>query len=244
MKVLAAITLLSAIIFSSCNKAKQVSGTYIIQSEMLPKVNGCCANTEIMRLNEDQTFSMYHQNDQGDYTTEDFATGTFQLAQGVVSLKPDSINTHFDLSEATFRKEHADHGMDYLTRQDNKAKYHKINFEKADSLYIRRVNSDTWESEEITVKKDGTVRYVLYSSDKSQHTMAHIKNKKLTKEQFREYVETMSQSSIFQSGIISKKHEISLLLNISEQNISLYDHNNIDKKLYDFFFEKVRSWVQ
>ncbi|MFP3675373.1 hypothetical protein SB724_21390, partial [Bacillus sp. SIMBA_031] len=80
--------------------------------------------------------------------------------------------------------------------------------------------------------KDGTVRYVLYSSDKSQHTMAHIKNKKLTKEQFREYVETMSQSSIFQSGIISKKHEISLLLNISEQNISLYDHNNIDKKLY------------
>ena len=74
--------------------------------------------------------------------------------------------------------------------------------------------------------------------------MAHTKNKKLTKEQFLEYVKVMSQSSIFQPGITSKKYEISLLLSISEQNISLYDHNNIDKKLYDFFFEKVRSWVK
>ncbi|WP_106915203.1 lipocalin family protein [Chryseobacterium aurantiacum] len=131
MKVLAVITLLSAIVFSSCNKAKQVSGTYIIQSEMLPKVNGCCANTEIIRLNEDQTFSMYHQNDQGDYTTKDFAQGTFQLTKGVVSLKPDSVNSNLDLSKATFRKDHADHGLDYLTRLDNKAKYHKIDFKKS-----------------------------------------------------------------------------------------------------------------
>lgn len=244
MKLLVAITLLSALILNSCNKAKQISGTYIMQSEMLPKVNGCCTNTEIIRLNEDETFSMYQQNDQGDYTTNDFAKGTFQLTKGLVSLKPDSINTHLDLSKATFRKDHANHGLDYLTRLDNKAKYHKMDFEKADSLYIRRVNSDNWESEEITIKKDGTARYVLYSSDQSQHTMAHTKNKKLTKEQFREYVKAMSQSSIFQPGITSKKYEISLLLSISEQNISLYDHNNIDKKLYDFFFEKVRSWVK
>lgn len=243
MKLITTLTLLFAIILNSCNKAKQVSGTYISQTVMLPIYNGCCTSTDIIRFNEDKSFSMYHQNDQGDYTTKDFAVGKYQLKQGIISLKPDSINTDFDLSKATFKKEHSNHGMDYLTRQDNKVKYHKIDFKKMDSLYIRRVNDENWESEAITIKKDGSVHYVSHSFDKAKNPTTLTKNKKLTKEQFRHYIEEISQSSIFQQGITSKKHETSLLLSSREQNFQLYDHNNIDKKLYDLVFEKVRGWV-
>ncbi|AZA77336.1 hypothetical protein EG347_07350 [Chryseobacterium sp. G0186] len=212
---------------------------------MLPVYNGCCTSTEIIRLNEDKSFRMYHQNDQGDYSTTDFAIGTYQLKQGIISMKPDSMNTDFDLSKATFKKEHSNHGMYYLTRQDNKVKYHKIDFKKVDSLYIRRVNDDNWESEAITVKKDGSVHYVSHSFNKVKNASTTLtKNKKLTKEQFRQYIEKISQSSIFQQETTSKKYEIYLLLNSREQNIQLYDHNNIDKKLYDLVFEKVRGWVK
>ncbi|MGU3375843.1 hypothetical protein [Chryseobacterium sp. M5A1_1a] len=244
MKLILAITLISAVILNSCNKARQVSGTYITQSVMLPIYNGCCTSTEIIRLNEDTSFRVYHQNDQGDYITKDFASGKFQLKQNIVSLKPDSVNSKFDLSKATFKKEHSDHGTDYLTRQDNGGRYHKIDFKKADSLYIRRVNSDNWESEAITIKKDGSVQYVSHSFDKAQNPITLTKNEKLTKEQFRQYIEEISQSSIFQSGITSKTHEVYLLLSIREQNILLYDQNNIDKKLYDLFFKRVRGWVK
>lgn len=236
--------LITLIILNSCKKENPISGTYVSQSEMFPKHNGCCATTDLIRLNDDNTFNIYHQDDQGDYVTEDFVAGKYQMGQDIITLKADSMSENSGLSKIRFKGEGSNHHINQLIRQDNKEKYQKIDFQKVDSVNIRRVHHDNWESEEITVRKDGTVRHVLHSFDKTQKPINIIKNQKLTPEQFQHYQETLSKSNIFQYEMTSEKEGVSLTMSIREQNIMIHDENNIDKKLYHFFFGKVWGWMK
>ncbi|REC61954.1 hypothetical protein DRF65_13080 [Chryseobacterium pennae] len=245
VKLITAIIFLSAILLNSCNKSNRVSGTYVAQSVMLPIFNGCCTSTEVLQLNNDHTFNIYHQNDQGDYLTKEFTSGNYNLKQDVISFKPDSLNKHYDYSKVKYKIPASNDPIIFLIKQDHEPqKFYKIDFKKADSLYIGRYNLNDWDRESITIKKDGTVHYIRHSQDKNMNPVEISKYKKLTPEQFQQYIETLSQSNLFQPEETSKTYSITFSLAFKEYNIGIHDQNNIDKKLYDFFFETVKTWVK
>lgn len=245
MKLTAIIILLSAIVLNSCKKSNQVSGTYVAQSVMLPMYNGCCTATEVLQLHNDHTFTAYHQDDQGDYLTKDFTSGNYDLQQNMISFKPDSLNQHYDYSKVKYKIPATDDLVNLLIKQDQEPqKFYKIDFKKADSLYIQRYSHTNWNQESITVKKDGTVHYIRRSQDKNGSPVDISKHKKLTQDQFQQYIKTLSQNSLFQTTTTSEKYSITFSLAIKEYDVVIHDQNNIDKKLYDFFFETVCKWVQ
>ncbi|MBP2616583.1 hypothetical protein [Chryseobacterium jejuense] len=245
MKLTTIIILLSAIILNSCNKGNKVSGTYVAQSVMLPVYNGCCTATEVLQLNNDHTFNAYHQNDQGDYLTKDVASGSYDLKQDMISFKPDSLNQHYDYSTVKYKIPASDGQVNFLIKQNREPqKFYKIDFKKADSLYIHRYSHTDWDQESITVKKDGTVHYIRHSQDKNRNPVDISKHKKLTQEQFQQYIDTLSQTRLFQEAATSEKYSITFSLTLKEYDMVIHDQNNIDKKLYNFFFETVRNWVE
>lgn len=246
MKLTAIIILLSTIVLNSCKKSNQVSGTYVAQSVMLPMYNGCCTATEVLQLNNDHTFTAYHQDDQGDYLTKDFTSGSYDLKQNMISFKPDSLNQHYDYSKVKYKVPATDDQINLLIKQDQEPqKFYKIDFKQVDSLYIQRYSHTDWDQESITVKKDGTVHYIRHSQDKNGSPVDISKHKKLTPEQFQQYIETLSQNRLFQASTTSEKYSITFSLVFKkDNNMVIHDQNNIDKKLYDFFFETVRNWVQ
>ncbi|RXM51678.1 MULTISPECIES: hypothetical protein [unclassified Chryseobacterium] len=246
MKLTAIIILLSTIVLNSCKKSNQVSGTYVAQSVMLPMYNGCCTATEVLQLNNDHTFTAYHQDDQGDYLTKDFTSGSYDLKQNMISFKPDSLNQHYDYSKVKYKVPPTDDQVNLLIKQDQEPqKFYKIDFKKADSLYIQRYSHTDWDQESITVKKDGVVHYVRHSQDKNGSPVDISKHKKLTQDQFQQYIETLSQNRLFQASTTSEKYSITFSLVFKkDNNMVIHDQNNMDKKLYDFFFETVRNWVQ
>lgn len=245
MKLTTIIILLSAIVLNSCNKSKQIAGTYVTQSVMLPMYNGCCTATEVLQLNNDHTFNAYHQDDQGDYLTKDVTSGNYDLRQDMISFKSDSLNQHYDYSGVKYKIPSSDDQIEFLTKQEREPqKFYKIDFKKADSLYIQRYNHNDWDQESITIKKDGTVHYIRRSQDENKNPIDISKHKKLTQEQFQQYLETLSQSRLFQASTTSEKYSITFSIAFKEYHMMIHDQNNIDKKLYDFFFETVRSWVK
>ncbi|SDJ16331.1 hypothetical protein [Chryseobacterium jejuense] len=245
MKLTTIIILLSAIVLHSCNKSNQVSGTYVAQSVMRPMYNGCCTATEVLHLNNDHTFNVYHQNDQGDYLTKDVTSGNYDLKQDMISFKPDSLNQHYDYSNIKYKVPASDDHVNSLIKQGSESqKFYKIDFKQADSLYIHRYSHTNWDQESITIKKDGTVHYIRHSQDKNRNPVDISKHKKLTQEQFQQYIETLSQSRLFQAATTSEKYSVTFSLAIKEYDIVIQDQNNIDEKLYNFFFETVLSWVK
>lgn len=245
MRFITTTILLSAAILNSCNKSNPISGTYISQSVMLPIYNGCCTATEVLQLNNDDTFNAYHQDDQGDYLTKELTSGNYDLKQNIVSFKPDSINKHYDYSQVKYKVAASDDPVKFLTKEGNEPqKFYKIDFKKADSLYIQRYSHTDWDQESISIKNDGSVHYIRHSQGKNKNPIHINKQKKLTQEQFQQYLETVSQSRLFQAKNTSEKYSIAFYMTFKEYNMEIHDQNNIDKKLYDFFFETVRNWVQ
>lgn len=245
MKLITVMTFLSAIVLNSCKKSNQVSGTYVAQSVILPMYNGCCTATEVLQLNNDHTFTAYHQDDQGDYLTKDFTSGSYDLKRNMISFKPDSLNQHYDYSKVKYKVPATDDQVNLLIKQDQEPqKFYKIDLKKVDSLYIQRYSHTNWDQESITVKKDGTVHYIRHSQDKNGSPVDISKHKKLTQDQFQQYIETLSQNRLFQTTATSEKYSVTFSLTIKEYDVVIHDQNNIDKKLYNFFFETVQKWVQ
>ncbi|MDN3692092.1 hypothetical protein QWZ06_07385 [Chryseobacterium tructae] len=245
MKLITALLILSAIILNSCSKDNRVSGTYIDQSVMLPIYNGCCTSTEILQLNNDHTFNVYNQDDQGDYLVEEFTSGSYDLKQNIISFTPDSLHKRLDYSKVKYKLMAPDDQVNFLIKEDQEPKkFYKIDFKNADSLYIQRYNHHDWDRESITIKKDGTLHYIRHAQDKNKNPVDISKHQKLTSEQFQQYIDFLSQNRLFQPEITSKKYSITLSIAFKEYNMMVHDQDNVDKKLYDFFFETVRGWVQ
>lgn len=212
---------------------------------MLPIYNGCCTSTEILQLNNDHTFNVYNQDDQGDYLVEEFTSGSYDLKQNIISFTPDSLHKRLDYSKVKYKLMALDDQVNFLIKEDQEPKkFYKIDFKKADSLYIQRYNHDDWDRESITIKKDGTLHYIRHAQDKNKNPVDISKHQKLTSEQFQQYIDFLSQNRLFQPEITSKKYSITLSIAFKEYNMMVHDQDNVDKKLYDFFFETVRGWVQ
>lgn len=245
MKRITGIIFLSAIILNSCNKDNRIAGTYISKYVMIPQVKGCCSSTEVLQLNNDHTFNVFGQDDQGDYLVKNFTSGTYNLKQDIISFKPDSVDQHYDYSMVKFKVPTSDDQINFLFKQDHEPqKFYKIDFKKADSLSIERYNTNDWDQERMTIKKDGSVHYIRNTKDKNQNPIEVSKHKKLTPEQFQEYIETLSQSRLFQPQTTSEKYIITFSLTFNEYNMKIHDQNNVDQKLYIFFFERVYKWLQ
>ncbi len=245
MRLLRIMIFLSAVVLNSCNKSNRISGTYVSQSVMLPVFNGCCTSTEILLLNSNYTFDVYHQDDQGDYLTKEFASGNYELKKNILSFKPDSANNHFDYAKVKYTIAGSDNQAKFLMKEgDEPQKFYKIDLKKADSLYIHRYSHTDWNQESLTIKSDGSVHYIKRSQDKNKTPIDIHKHKKLTQKQFQEYLDMLSQSRLFQAKNTSEKYSITFYMTFKEYNMVIHDQNNIDKKLYNFFFETVRNWVK
>lgn len=244
-KLITALLVLSLLMLQSCRKEDPISGTYIAQSVMLPIYNGCCTSTEVLHLNNDHTFNVYNQDDQGDYLVEEFSSGNYTLKENMITFKPDSIHQRFDYSKVKYKIKDSNGPVKVLIKEGPEPQqFYKIDFKKADSVYIQRYNHHDWDQESITIKKDGTLHYVRHAQDKNKTPIDISKHQKLTSKQFQQYIDTLSQSNLFQPTTTIEKYSITFTLDFKEYNIAIYDQNNMDKKLYIFFFETVKSWIK
>lgn len=228
----------------NCSKEKKKAiSTFANQWEMKPFVNGCCTFSTLLQLDENKKFSFYYLNNQGDYRTEDFCKGNYEISRdSTIILKPDKHSSNTDFGYDT--KEFFNKKLKFVSGNivtDSKIIYKKIDFSKFDSVNISRYDFgyQNYMNEEISISKNGLLRYSkdIYIKDKLIVTKDSVQ---LSKNQRLEITKQLNNNFLIQKHKESESSGNSFAIQFSNAEIS----GSLNPNLSNFFYNTVRDWAK
>lgn len=231
----------------NCQKKSSVAGTYVLQWYMKPITRGCCSSTEIVKLNNDRSFSFYRNNNQGDYEISEVFEGKYQREKNLVSFLFDKP-TKLDFAKSKFTIEEKDEKVEALVSQEKSPqRFVKIDFQKLSSLELKRTNyTEDWREEKIFIKSDKTLNYAETNILTSEKPVNNSKKIKLSDEQFQEIINYLNNKPLFSNANDNQDDKLStsLELRFQDNSFHIFEQKMVDKALTDFLFAKAYLWTK
>lgn len=231
----------------NCQKEPSVAGTYVLQWYIKPITRGCCSSTEIVKLNNDLSFNFYGNNNQGDYEISEVFEGKYQRDKNIISFLFDKP-TKLDFAKSKFVIKEKNNHVEALVSQDKSPKiFVKVDFQKLDSLELKRTNyTKDWREETISIKSDKTLHYSETNILTSETPVNNSKNIKLSNEQYQEIIDYLNNKPLFSNvnDNLDDKIKTSLQLRFQDNSFSIFEHQKVDKTLTDFLFAKAYLWMK
>ena len=212
--------------------------------------NGCCKLTTILQLKSNHTFSIYQNDNQGDYVIESISEGDYKVKRNSISFLPiiDSAPNRYsfnwkynqlskvDSDLKTFQPVHyiAGSEAEHLIFQ-------KINLKKIDSIsfYIMNDMDSTWNHEKIVVIGNKIIRYIYKDYNFRTKLTNQGENKiALSEDKYNEFLKIIVETSLFEKPKNPddlRQTDFGLNIHFKNRNISIGGHL-LSQNVYRFLF--------